>query len=82
MKDKPYQGTNIVKDQKKIWKYEDKQRKENKKKHVNPFAVFGYGITAYFELMRDLIFVYMAMSVFAYGIINVYTNSHSLQSDS
>ena len=44
----------------------------------DPFAVFGYGITAYFELMRDLIFIYMAMSLLAYGIIQIYAGSESL----
>ena len=59
-----------------------KEKKDKKNIIEDPFAVFWYGITAYFELIRDLIFVYMAMSVIAYGIILVYSNSNSLQTDS
>jgi hypothetical protein len=75
-----YEGTDLIKDQKQVWDAEHAVKK-NKIKVVDPFSVYGFGLTAFFELMRRLILTFLLMSLLAGGIMTIYGSGHAIELD-
>ena len=73
-----YEGTDMIQDTKMIW---DQNHKNSKIKSHDPFSVYGFGITAYFELMRRLITTYLLMSILAFGIMYIYSQGNAIELD-
>lgn len=79
-KAKEYEGTNFVQDELES-KMEIMNQFNNPKAEndSDPFNGFGFGITAYFKMLRYLIFTYALMSVLAFGTIFLYANGNTIQ---
>ena len=64
-----YEGTNFIKDE------ISNQTKKNQKKYdeiSDPFDEFGYGVVAYFIIVKRLIVVYAVMCFLLIPVFNIY----------
>lgn len=73
-----YKGTDLIQDQKQVWDLQHANKKTNQQ---DPFAVYGFGITAYFVLMRSLICTYLLMSLLACGMMYIYSQGNAIELD-
>jgi len=77
---KQYEGTPFVEDALKI--FEERQNKPSAQSiSRDPFKNYGFGIVAYFELLRTLICAYLLMTVFAVVIMVIFTNGDALENN-
>ena len=72
-KDK-YEGTDYLADAKKVM-HDDLNNDDD------PFEDYGFGIIAYFKLLRTLIYIYIAISAIAAYMCYKYTFGNALEGD-
>ena len=73
----PYKGTDIVEDEVKI----NAEAKRNIESTDDIFNGYGYGVVAYFGLMRGLILAYLVMSGLAAVMMSTYHAGGALNGD-
>lgn len=80
----PYKGTSFKKDmcnKFQIPKKDGGQKKEKKQSaadKASPFVEYGFGIKAWINTLLFLFFLFIVLSVFAYGMMAQYANFHGL----
>lgn len=78
-KAKAYAGTDYVEDELKSIAEVKNQFKNPSNAAVDPFNGFGFGIIAYFKMLRFLLVTYAILTVIAGGIIAMYYNGHTIE---
>jgi hypothetical protein len=68
----------MIEDNKKIYK-ENKSIQD--KLNDDPFMDYGFGIVAFFQLMRTLIYVYIVISILACVMMWFYTFGDAIEKD-
>ena len=78
-KAKAYAGTDYVEDELQLISEVKNQFKKPSNQAVDPFNGFGFGVVAYFKMLRFLLVTYAALTVIAGGIIVMYYNGHTIE---
>ena len=72
---KAYEGTEMVADADEIAKEEKRQHEMSS----DPFNDYGYGIIAYFNLQRLLMYTYVVICIMALWIMSIYSSGGALE---
>ena len=76
---KPYEGTNYVQDEIAAMEEVRNQFKNPKQGSTDPFNGFGFGIIAYFKMLRFLLVTYAVLTVLAGYIIHIYWSGDTIK---
>ena len=76
---KEYEGTDMLEDNQKI--IDDSKNIHVKELEDSPFMDYGFGIVAFFQLMRTLIYLYVFISIVGLFLMWLYTFGNAIEGD-